>query len=290
MVKWIDLETKIYPEGVQPKTMEIIPLFNAQQLEAACRVLGHTEYGLTGSEIEYLLADCGVLDVAPGATKWKRLFNALAEAQNKHHVGNHLIMFITRALNPVKYARDRDKFEWRRNEINVVLSFSGYSVREDGKITRSTKETTLKGARARAGALRAKLEERGAHSEIFNYCRAELLEENYFHAVLEAMKGVADRIRNLSGLASDGAELVNASFGIKAPILAINKLTSDTEESEQKGFTNLLIGMFGAVRNPTAHAPKISWIMTEQDALDIFAMISFIHRKLDNSIKITGLP
>jgi len=247
-------------------------------------------HGLTGSEIEHLLADCEVADVTPSATKWKRLFNALAEVQNKHQVGNHLIMFINRALNPVNYARTKDKFEWRRNEINVVLSFSGYSVREDGKVIRSTKETTLKGARARAGTLRAKLEDRGAHSEIFKYCRAELLEENYFHAVLEAMKGVADRIRNLSGLTSDGAELVNSAFGIKAPILAINNLATDTDESEQRGFINLLVGMFGAVRNPTAHAPKISWVMTEQDAMDIFATVSFVHRKLDSSIKIAGSP
>jgi ribosomal protein S19 len=31
-------------------------------------------------------------------TKWKRLFNALAGAQNQHQVGNHLIMFINRAM------------------------------------------------------------------------------------------------------------------------------------------------------------------------------------------------
>lgn len=219
--------------------MERIQPFNAQKLEAACRVLADTERGLTGSEIGYLLQDCKVTDVSPSMTKWKRLFNALAEAQNKHQVGNHLIMFINSALDPVSYARDKEKFEWRRNELNVVLSFSGFSVREDGKVIHTTKETTLSGARARAGALRSKLEDRGSHSEIFKYCRAELLEENYFHAVLEAIKGVADRIRGLSGLTSDGAELVNTAFSIKAPILAINKLSTETEKSEQKGLSNM---------------------------------------------------
>ena len=78
-----------------------------------------------------------------------------------------------------------------RNELNVVLAFSGYGVREDGKVIRTEKATTLKDARARAGALKSKLEERGTHSEIFKYCRAELLEDNYFHAVLEAVKSRA---------------------------------------------------------------------------------------------------
>jgi len=270
--------------------MDRIPPFTTQKLEAACRVLADTARGLSGSEIGYLLQDCKVQDADPSMTKWKRLFNALAGAQNRHQVGNHLIMFINRALDPVNFARDREKFEWMKNELNVVLAFSGYGLREDGKMIRTEKAATLKDARARAGALKSKLEERGAHSEIFKYCRAELLEDNYFHAVLESIKGVADRIRGLSGLGSDGSELVNAAFSTKAPLIVINNLATETDKSEQKGFSNILVGLFGAVRNPTAHAPKISWPMTEQDALDILAMISFVHRKLDGAIVMTPKP
>ncbi len=266
--------------------MTHIPTFNPQELEAACRVLADTERGLTGSQIGYLIQDCKIIDVTPTMTKWKRLFNALVEAQNTHQVGNHLIMFINRALNPVSYAREKEKFEWRRSELNVVLSFTGYQVGEDGKVIHTKKETTLKGARARAGALRSTLEDRGAHAEVFNYCRAELLEDNYFHAVLEAIKGVAQRIRDLSSLTTDGADLVNTVFSVKNPILAINTLKTETDISEQKGFSNILVGLFGAVRNPTAHAPKVLWPMTEQDALDIFSLVSFVHRKLDNTTKV----
>lgn len=166
--------------------MERIAPFDAQHLEAACRVLADTSRGLTGPQIGHILQDMNITDMSPQMTKWKRLFNALAEAQNKHQLGNHLIMFINRAMNPVSYARDRNAFEWRRDEINVVLAFSGYCVRDDGKVARSSKESTLKGARARAGRMRAALEGRNVHGEVLNYCRAELIEENYFHAVLEA--------------------------------------------------------------------------------------------------------
>uniref|UniRef100_UPI0040565038 TIGR02391 family protein n=1 Tax=Candidatus Electronema sp. TaxID=2698783 RepID=UPI0040565038 len=269
--------------------MERIQPFDAQKLEAACRILADTARGLTGSEIEYLLKDCKLTDVSPGVTKWKRLFNALAEAQNKYQVGNHLVMFINRALNPVGYARDRDKFEWRRNELNIVLSFSGFLIREDGKVIYTEKETTLKGAIARVGALKEKLEGRKSHPEIYKYCNAELLAENYFHAVFEAIKGVFNRIRELSGIASDGAELINRVFSTKDPVLAINSLATETEQSEQKGFSNILIGIFGAIRNPVAHSAKISWPISEQDALDIFSMVSFVHRKLDIAVKINPL-
>jgi uncharacterized protein (TIGR02391 family) len=118
------------------------------------------------------------------------------------------------------------------------------------------------------------------------YCRAELLEENSFHAVLEATKGVAQRIRDMSGLGTDGADLVNAAFSSKAPILTLGALETETEKSEQRGFAHLLLGLFGAIRNPVAHAPKISWPMSEPDALDIMTFISFLHRKLDGAVKV----
>lgn len=72
------------------------------------------------------------------------------------------------------------------------------------------------------------------------------------------------------------------------PPVLYERLVTETELSEQKGFSNMLIGIFGAIRNPTAHAPKITWPISEQDALDIFSTISFIHRKLDITIKTSG--
>jgi len=59
-----------------------IDLFSSQHLEAACRVLADTERGLSGTQIERLLQEIEVADTSPGITKWKRLFNALAGAQN----------------------------------------------------------------------------------------------------------------------------------------------------------------------------------------------------------------
>lgn len=265
-------------------TAQIAP-FDSQHLEAACRVLADTVHGLTGTQIERLLQEINVADVSPGTTKWKRLFNALATAQNQHHVGNHLIMFINRAMNPVSYARDTATFAWRRDELNVVLAFSGFYVREDGKVGYADKATTLDAARARAGWLKAALESRAVHVEVLNYCRAELLDENYFHAVFEATKGVAERVRTLSGLSGDGADLANKAFAGQQPVLVLGPLTTESEKSEQKGFANLLIGLFGAVRNPLAHAPKANWPMSEQDALDILTLVSLIHRKLDRAQK-----
>jgi uncharacterized protein (TIGR02391 family) len=268
--------------------MDRIACFSASSLEAACKVLADTSTGLTGNEIGYILADMKLPDPDATGTKWRRLFNALAAAQNKHQVGNHLIMFITRAMAPVRYVSSSELFSARRDSLNVVLSFSGFAVREDGQVGRTSAEATLTGAKARAGRLRLLLEARSTHAEVVKYSRAELLQDNYFHAVLEAIKGIADRVRAMSGLTGDGAELINQAFSTKAPILALNTLKSETEVSEQKGITNIIVGLFGAIRNPTAHAPKITWAMQEQDAIDILGLVSFVHRKLDGAVKVAG--
>ena len=248
--------------------MTRIPPFKASELEAACKVLGETTTGLKGDEIGCILADMGVDDPDIGSTKWKRIFNSLAQVQNKHQVGNHLIMFINRAMDPVRYVSTPDLFAIRRDGLNVVLALCGYRVREDGKVANATRESTLSGAQARAGRLKGLLDSRSTHPEVYKYCRAELLQDNYFHAVFEAIKGL-------------GAELVTSALSTKSPRIAVNSLSSETEVSEQKGIVNLLVGVFGAVRNPAAHAPRTEWAMPEQDAVDMFSLISYLHRKLD---------
>lgn len=266
--------------------MARLPCFESSNMEAACRVLADTVQGLSGNDIERILHEIGVADPTPSMTKWKRLFNALAQAQNEHQVGNHLIQFINKAMSPVRYISKPEQFVWLQDGLNVALAFAGYGINDKGQVIRTAHEFTVDGANARAKRLQSSLENRGTHPEIFKYCRAELLQENYFHAVLEAVKGVAERLRQLSGLTTDGAELVNAALSTKNPRLALNSLSSETEISEQKGIANLLVGVFGAIRNPTAHASKVMWAMPVQDALDVLAILSYVHRKLDVATKV----
>jgi uncharacterized protein (TIGR02391 family) len=268
--------------------MDRISPFNSQQLTAIARILGDTNNGLTGAEIGYFLADCKIRDVKPEITKWKRLFNALVEWQNEKQLGNHVVMFINRAMSPVQYTANQELFESRRDELNVVLAFCGLSVGDDGKVRRTSVAHNLDDAKERARRLHTALATRKVHADVLKFCKAELLDQNYFHAVFEAMKSIAAKIRNLSGLRSDGADLVQEAFALSkanSPVLAINSLATETDEGEQRGFANLLIGLFGTVRNPLAHNPKIEWDMSEQDTLDILTTASLVHRKLDQAYR-----
>ena len=259
------------------------PAFSTGQLEALCKCLADTSSGLTGTEIGTLLAQVRVRDVDPSITKWKRLFNALSGAHNRDRNGGRALAFIAAALEPSRYVGRHDVFKGRRQELNVTLAFVGLEFRPDGKFRVVRAAATLGEAEVRANRLRSQLSARGVHAEVIKYCRPELLQSNCFHAVLEASKGVAERLRERVGSGSDGAELVDEVFSGVSPKLRINALVSASEQSEQRGFTNLLKGLFGTFRNPTAHAPRIAWPMTEEDALDLFSLCSYVHRRIDSA-------
>ena len=132
--------------------------------------------------------------------------------------------------------------------------------------------------------MKHKLENRNVHAKIFEYCKAELLVENYFHSVFEATKSIADRLRQMTGLYADGNPLVELVFSTSNPLVRINYLKNDTDRSEHIGLCNLIKGIFGLIRNPTAHEPKIKFEISEEEALDILNTISFIHKRLDKAI------
>jgi len=265
-----------------------IPSFDETHLEQLCAVLADTGAGLTGSEIGSLLMQLGIEDPQPMITKRKRLFAALCNRQRADNCGNLVGQFIHKAMDPVRYTGNREQFELRRSDLNEVLIFCGYSVGDDGKLRHKQAARTLDEAEERADKLRNELRRRGVHADVLKFCRAELVRSNYFHAVLEATKSVADKIRNMSGLTDDGSKLVDLAFGLGStgiPILAFNSLQTDSERNEQSGMMNLMKGMFSAYRNTTAHVPKIYANMPEIEAMDLLTIASLLHRRLDNAVR-----
>jgi uncharacterized protein (TIGR02391 family) len=120
------------------------------------------------------------------------------------------------------------------------------------------------------------------YSAVQSYCR-KIISTQF----LKLRKALQAKVRTLSGLDGDGADLIQRAFGFSKdskPVLAINTLASETDKGEQRGFVSLLVGVFGTVRNPLAHNAKVEWQMMEQDALDILTLVSLIHRKLDRAI------
>jgi uncharacterized protein (TIGR02391 family) len=263
-----------------------VPSIESGVLESLCKILGHTNSGLSGTEIGVLLNACRIDDVDSTSSKRHRLFNALNQRQMQDRCANNVVAFVQQAMNPVRYVGRTDYFEDQRSAINEVIAFAGLELRENGQIAIIQRATTLSEAAQRANELRLILRERNVHLDVLQSCREELLVNNYFHAVFEATKSVAEKIRQRTGLTTDGAALIDTAFTFKnqIPHLALNSLQNESEKSEQIGFMNLLKGLFGTFRNTTAHAPKITWPIDKRDALDILSLVSLVHRRIDNSV------
>jgi uncharacterized protein (TIGR02391 family) len=267
---------------------ELRKCFPANVLEMISNILGDTSQGLTGSEIHRLLLQANIEDTTQEGVmlaKRKNLFNSLANNQNKLKCSNHILIFIQYALAPSRYVNNPNEFERLRNAVNQQLAFVGYELKEDGQYRVIEPASTISDVQIKVENLKQELEKRNAHSEVFKYCKAELLQNNYFHAVLEANKGLFQKIRELSGLQTDGNTLIEQVFSSN-PILIINNYQSSSEKNEHNGFCNLLKGLCSMFRNPTAHEPKVDWEVTEQDALEILGIISYCYRRLDNAQKI----
>lgn len=256
--------------------------FSQDQLEAIAGALGDTELGLKGDEIELLIRTSRMIDPGP-MTKRLRIYNAFAESQNAKRNRTHILEFIRQAMAPARYARDPGRYEPMRANVNRALAFAGLVVDETGKLSSTEPASTLPEAQRRANDLRRDLEGRGVHADVLSFCRAELLADNYFHAVQEATKSVASKLRERTGLSDDGGVLVDRTLGGEAPMIVINPRRSPSERSEQAGFANLVRGMFGMFRNPTAHEARIHWPMTKEDAEDLLTLVSMIHRRLDSA-------
>jgi len=267
---------------------------NQEQLQAICEILGDTNNGLTKNELQMVLSQCRIEIVDDGSSNdgyritWglnKRtwLHACLATEINKSQNLNKVFAFIECALNPVRYTTDtkQKKFMELRDSVNKALLLAGFEIQKSGKLQRVVKATTLDEVNRRVDSLRTHLYNRAIHAEVTKYCIDDFLRKDYYDAVFEAAKGLAERVRNISGLQLDGSELFQSAFSLKKPYVFLNKMETKSEQSEQNGLRELLEAIFHLIRNPVAHTPKINWKAEEADAIEVLTLISFAHKYLD---------
>jgi uncharacterized protein (TIGR02391 family) len=273
------------------------PPLDEAVLREVCDLLAATHGGLTNTEIAELLARAGIRDPTPrtagpgtyvAKNKRDRLYDALRLSQRETRSGDKALTFVKRALAPARYSRDPELLVSRRREVNVPLAFAALEVTEAGGLKRVTQAGTLTEARRRAARLRHILTDRDAHARLLAACVEEIDDDNYFHAVLEGAKSLAAEIQRRTGSHLDGVALITETCERTQkhpiPLLALNRLETQTERSRQDGFAAGLRAIFSAARNPTAHEPKILSALAEQDAVDLLTQMSYLHRRLDECI------
>lgn len=278
--------------------MDLKTIFTEQNLHNISAIIADTNRGLTKSELERHLRESRITLVSDesynngiyykvGLNKRDWLYNCFANEINTTHSFNKVVKFIEIVMNPINYTKleKREKYQFILEELNKILLLLGYEIDSSGKLTEIVKAKNLDEVDRRVNSLKKKLYDRNIHSEVTKYCVNDYLREDYFDTVFEATKGLAERVREISGLNSDGNELFQNAFATKDPYIILNMLATDSEKNEYNGLKELLIALFHLVRNPMAHTPKINWKQNENEALDILTIISFAHKYLDKCYK-----
>ena len=186
--------------------MSIIPVFEEGNIESLAKLMGDCG---SGSDISRVLHACGIQDGSGQSTKWRRLYWIFLDIQRRDGCANRILGFIQSFLSPARFVGRNEEFEESRIKLNTVLAFSGLEYGPDGQFRNRPTARTLTEAERRANTIQSKFQGRRIHPEVLKYCQAELMHDNYFHAVFEASKGLAQRIRDKSGVEGDGAKLVD---------------------------------------------------------------------------------
>lgn len=216
-------------------------IFNNSQITQISHLFG--DRVLNGSEITRVLTRLGISDNKGESAKWRRLEYVLSTRQDCDHSGKVILRFIKEVLDPVNYIQRQQDFEDFRSELNGILAFSGIQYRNDGQFEKTSVAKTISDAQKRMQNILNKLRQRDVHIRVIQYCNEELLKENYFHAVLEATKSLAERVRQMTSLTEDGSSLYDKAFSTSAPYLILNSLQTESEKNQQKGFCLMLKGI-----------------------------------------------
>jgi uncharacterized protein (TIGR02391 family) len=265
--------------------MTKMAIFPRDHLLRICDALASSGSGLTGTEIGTFLLRLDIADPGAGVSKKSRLLEALTQRQNRDGDGRSVTAFIQSAMEPARYVGTADLFENRRSHLNEILAKSDLQVGEDGKVHSLSPTEKTKDAAEWASAFNQKLETSRLHSRVTHLLLDETQDFSGYKKAVELVRAVSERIREISGLTCDGAELVDRAFGGlssgRMPLVALADLSSDSGRSAQASLIGLTKGFLSTFRSSVGFAPRIPWEISDDDLLDLAAMASFLLRKLD---------
>ena len=143
----------------------------------------------------------------------------MATEINNSHSLSKVFSFLQAALNPARYTSvdSRQQYRYLLEETNKILLFAGLLIDQSGRLKEVSQAHTLTEVDQRVNRLKKALYDRAIHSEVQKYCVEDYLRADYYDAVFEAAKGLAERVRQISGLTTDGGALFQTAFSQNKP-------------------------------------------------------------------------
>lgn len=116
------------------------------------------------------------------------------------------------------------------------------------------------------------------HKIVRDASLAQLENGHLRDAVFNSVVAVFDFLRERSESRFDGNDLVGHAFSLQNPRLIVSELETESGRNDQKGFMQLLKGVYQGVRNPKAHSLKSD--LTEESAGQYLVLSSLLARRI----------
>jgi uncharacterized protein (TIGR02391 family) len=256
-------------------------LISGMTLEEVARAVGDT---YTPSQLPRFLSDSGIpaeyIDTVEGLDNWAYVLAVLERLHDGGSAARRVLReFIGRWLENKLHDGPRSDV---RDRILAQLARQGWYVQDDRLVIGEPQFGDIPlaspiGREARISALHP-LVKQASHRYV---------ESNHMGAaILEAFKAVNIRVKELTRLDADGADLMGKAFGTASPKLLLADQSTQTGRDIQSGFQHLFRGAVTGIRNPNAH--ELFTPLDDNEALEQLTLASLLMHRLDSATVTSG--
>lgn len=118
-------------------------------------------------------------------------------------------------------------------------------------------------------------------SDLYRAIQGKYENNLYSDSILDAIKQLTNLIREKSKLDGDGANLIGQAFGGSSPKIKLNTMNTQSEIDEQKGFEQILRGVYIGIRNPRTHE---QYNDSPEDTNSIIIFIDYLIKRVQKTI------
>lgn len=119
------------------------------------------------------------------------------------------------------------------------------------------------------------------HPEVSQHSLGHYINGHLREAVLNSVIVVFDLIRTRTKLREDGDRLVSKALSLGDPYLVLSEIETESGQNDQKGFMQILKGVYQGIRNPKAHS--LNHDLTEEKAAQYLVLSSLLARRIEEA-------
>ncbi|MCH7777376.1 MAG: hypothetical protein IH878_12685 [Gemmatimonadetes bacterium] len=111
--------------------------FSETDLLAISEVFGHSQDGLTESELNSAFEICGFPFESSSTSRTQTIYQALKEQQATGGDRKSVLAFLRVSMSPDRFEENPDRFSRLRAQLNEQLMLCGFQIEEDGSLSKT---------------------------------------------------------------------------------------------------------------------------------------------------------